>query len=80
MCEDGPVDELAAAVLAAVARHDWESLKPLLHPYLHWSDGATKLRGRTKVLAHLAVHPVSPPVEVELRDGQVYRWIGRPAE
>ncbi|TWP51848.1 nuclear transport factor 2 family protein [Lentzea tibetensis] len=74
------MDELTAEVLAAAARGDWDALKPLLHPYLHWSDGEAKLRGRTKVLAHLAAHPVGPPAEVELRDGQVYRWIGRPAE
>ena len=51
-------------------------MRPLLHPYLHFSDGSTRLRGRTQVLAHLADHPTpKPPREVEIRDGQVYRWI-----
>ncbi len=35
----------------------------------------TSLRGRSKLLAHLADHPTPrPPAEVEVRDGQVYRW------
>ena len=63
-------------VLSAVERRDWEGLKPLLHPYLHWvtRDGEV-LRGRQKVMARLLDDPPSsPPSSVELRDGQVYRW------
>ena len=48
----------------------------LLHPYLHWRDGDVALRGRKHVLAHLREHPApKPPREVEVRDGQVYRWV-----
>lgn len=55
---------------------DWEGLRLMLHPYLHWAaaDG-TRLRGRTKVLARLrTVAPPAEPAAVELRDGQIYRW------
>ena len=35
-----------------------------------------ELRGRSKVLAHLRDVPTPrPPTEVEIRDGQVYRWL-----
>jgi hypothetical protein len=62
--------------LAAIARRDWESLRPMLHPYVRWRDGGTSIRGRTKVLAHLRAHPEArPPAWWELRDGQVYRWV-----
>jgi hypothetical protein len=69
-------DVVGRAVEAASAR-DWEGLRPLLHPYLHWTrpDGGT-IRGRRNVLAHLAAEPPpAPPEAVELRDGQIYRWV-----
>lgn len=48
----------------------------LLHPYLRWHDNDVEIRGREKVLAHLLEHPAPrPPREVEIRDGQVYRWV-----
>jgi hypothetical protein len=48
----------------------------LLHPYLHFEDGAVVLRGRHAVLAHLRSHPTpKPPAAVEVRDGQLYRWV-----
>ena len=51
-------------------------VRPLLHPYLRWTDGAVSLRGRTAVLDHLRDRPTPrPPREVEVRDGQVYRWV-----
>ena len=54
---------------------EWGELRPLLHPYLHLTDGDVALRGRSNVLAHLQAHPTpKPPREVEVRDGQVYRW------
>jgi hypothetical protein len=47
----------------------------LLHPYLHWSEPRTQIRGRTKVFARLAASPKPrPPDTYELRDGQIYRW------
>jgi hypothetical protein len=62
-------------VLDALARRDWELLRCVLHPYLHWTEDGVTIRGRTKVLAHLADAPPSgPPVSYELRDGQIYRW------
>jgi hypothetical protein len=64
-----------AAAWAAADAGEWGELRPLLHPYLHWHDGDVALRGRTKVLRHLQQFPTPrPPVEVEVRDGQVYRW------
>ena len=66
-----------AAAWAAMDSSDWDSLRPLLHPHLHWRDRRTELRGRTKVLEHLRSSPTPrPPAEVEIRDGQVYRWTG----
>jgi len=68
-------DPVVAAALAAIAARDWARLKPLLHPYLHWSTRETTIRGRTNVLAHLSEHrPTRPPSTFELRDGQIYRW------
>ncbi|GIJ43991.1 hypothetical protein Val02_08770 [Virgisporangium aliadipatigenens] len=70
------VDHVVDDVLDAIGRRDWAGVKPLLHPYLHWTEPAVRLRGRTKVLAHLASIGVPPrPDAVELRDGQIYRWI-----
>ena len=64
-----------AAAWAAMDAGEWAALRPLLHPYLRWVDGQVSLRGRTKVLAHLRDGPTPrPPREVEVRDGQVYRW------
>jgi hypothetical protein len=67
--------DVIASCLDAVAHRDWVTLRAILHPYLHWTEGSVTIRGRTKVLAHLAEHPVSDrPRSYELRDGQVYRW------
>ena len=63
---------------AAMDAGEWGELRPLLHPYLHFSDGAVSLRGRSNVLAQLREHPAKPPTEVEVRDGQVYRWVRGP--
>jgi Domain of unknown function (DUF4440) len=68
-------DVVRRAHQAMLAR-DWEDLRVLLHPYLHWTatDGRT-VRGRTKVMAMLAERdPPLWPVTVEVRDDQVYRW------
>lgn len=63
------------ALCAALAAGDDATVKLLLHPYLHWTEGPVQLRGRTNVLAHLAGHRSLPaPETVELRDGQIYRW------
>lgn len=68
--------EPTAAAWAAMDAGDWGEVRPLLHPYVHWSDGAVHLRGRNRVLEHLRTHPTPrPPREVEVRDGQVHRWV-----
>jgi len=65
-----------AAAWAAMDAGEWAALRPLLHPYLRWVDGEVSLRGRNTVLAHLRHHPTPrPPREIEVRDGQVYRWV-----
>ncbi len=76
------MDEVSATAHAAMQERDWHRLRPLLHPYLHWTraDGI-RLRGRTRILDILAssAAPV-PPAKVELRDDQIYRWEEPPAE
>jgi hypothetical protein len=65
-----------AAAWAAMDAGEWGELRPLLHPYLHFADRDVELRGRSNVLRHLQDHPTpKPPSEVEVRDGQVYRWV-----
>ena len=60
---------------AAFEAGDWERLRLLLHPYLHWTEGGETTRGRTKVLARLRESDrLPPPRSIELRDDQVYRW------
>ncbi len=67
--------EPTAAAWAAMDAGEWGELRPLLHPYLHWVDGDVALRGRSNVFEHLQSHPTpKPPRDVEIRDGQVYRW------
>jgi hypothetical protein len=72
----GRVDEVTLAAYESILERDWDRLRLMLHPYLHWTaaDG-TRLRGRTKVIERLqhAAPPVKPAA-VELRDGQIYRW------
>jgi hypothetical protein len=72
----GAVDEVTRAAHQAMQQRDWDGLRLMLHPYLHWTaaDG-TRLRGRTKVMSRLQhLEPPREPVTVELRDGQIYRW------
>ena len=69
----------AARVWDLVDQQEWAEVRPLLHPHVHFQDRATTLRGRTQVLRHLADHPTPrPPTEVEVRDGQLYRWVRLP--
>ncbi|GAA4694856.1 MmcQ/YjbR family DNA-binding protein [Nocardioides conyzicola] len=77
MLHDLPeLDPPAAAAWAAVDAGEWDRARLLLHPHLHFVDGETALRGRTAVLQHLRSHPTpKPPAAVEVRDGQLYRWI-----
>jgi len=75
--QDSGVNEIALRAHAAIVAKDWATVRVLLHPYLHWtgSDGRT-IRGRSKVMDALAdaAEAPSPPISVELRDGQIYRW------
>lgn len=78
MKDDDPalVDEVVRAAHDAMAARDWDRLRVMLHPYLHWTaaDGS-RLRGRSKVMDRLqSASPPRPPAAVELRDGQIYRW------
>jgi hypothetical protein len=77
MLHDLPeLPEPTAAAWAAMDAGEWGELRPLLHPYLHWADADVSLRGRSNVLEHLQSHPTPrPPREVEIRDGQIYRWL-----
>jgi hypothetical protein len=64
-----------AHVWDLVERQRWHDVRPLLHPYVHFHDGELMLRGRNRVLDHLQEHQATrPPADVEIRDGQVYRW------
>lgn len=75
----GAMDE-AGRLIAAVEDGTLEAEKFLLHPYLHWAEGPLRLRGRVTVLAHLAGRSsLARPESYELRDGQIYRWVGPPA-
>ena len=66
----------AAAAWAAIDAGEWDEARLLLHPSLHFTDGAVELRGRVNVLEHLHSRPTpKPPTAVEVRDGQVYRWM-----
>ena len=70
------MDEVTRAAYESMMKRDWDRLRLMLHPYLHWraADG-TRLRGRTNVIDRLQ-HAAPPlePAAVELRDGQIYRW------
>jgi hypothetical protein len=76
MLHDLPDQPAPAAVAwSAIDAAEWGELRPSLHPHLHWTDGRVSLRGRSKVLSHLQGHPTpKPPADVEVRDGQIYRW------
>lgn len=67
--------EPTAAAWAAMDAGEWSELHPLLHPLVQWTDAGVSLRGRNQLLGHLRGHPrPKPPTEVEVRDGQIYRW------
>jgi len=70
------VDDIGQPAHAAILAGDWAVVRPLLHPYLHWTDsnGGT-VRGRSKVLAMLEQAAQAPAQarSIELRDGQICR-------
>ena len=72
----------AARTWALIEQQEWGEVRQLLHPYLHFADdradggAGVHLKGRNQVLAYLREHPTPrPPSSVEVRDGQVYRWV-----
>ena len=71
------MDQVVLDARAAIEAGDWARLRPLLHPYLHWTaPGGHTVRGRSNVLSQLARTPrAGLPARYELRDGQIYRWI-----
>ena len=71
------MDEVARRAHTAMVNGDWDGLRLLLHPYLHWTDSqGSTVRGRNSVMAMLERAGTAParPSSVELRDGQIYRW------
>ena len=63
-------------VVDAVAAGDPAAARLVLHPYLHWTEGGVTIRGRSNVLRLLTARmSLSAPARVELRDGQIYRWV-----
>ena len=75
--QNADVQQIVDTALDAIVRRDWDAVRRVLHPYLHWigADGRT-IRGRSKVMAMLEQASDTPdlPSSVELRDEQIYRW------
>ena len=82
--QSGGMDEVERRAVdhfrAAMAAGDAEAARLALHPYLRWTDlTGSVVRGRVNVLAALSVGGVpAPPASIELRDGQIYRWVCEP--
>jgi limonene-1,2-epoxide hydrolase len=69
------MDDHVSVVLRAIEHADLDTLKRVLHPYLHWTENGRTVRGRNAVLALLATRRhLPPPASVELRADQIYRW------
>ncbi len=65
-----------AALWAAIEAGAWSEVHSCLHPRVSWRDRDLTIEGRSDVLDHLRNHPSpKPPSEVEVRDGQVRRWV-----
>ena len=76
MLHDLPeMPEPAMAAYRFLDAGEYGELRQLLHPYLHFHDGAVSMRGRTQVLEWLREQGARPPTSVEVRDGQIYRWV-----
>ena len=74
---DGGVEDIGQRAHVAIVAGDWDTVRALLHPYLHWTDSSGTIRGRIKVLAMLeqAAQAPAQAQSIELRDGQIYRWL-----
>lgn len=67
-------------VLDAIERRNWERLRRLLHPDIHWTTAIEEqLHGAELVISQLTHDPPpAPPSYHELRDGLMCRWIDCP--
>jgi hypothetical protein len=67
-------------VLDAIERRNWERLRRLLHPEVHWTTAVEEqLHGAGAVIACLSEDPPpAPPAYHELADGRIIRWIDTP--
>jgi len=72
------MDAVVQQALDALSRADAAAIRELVHPYIHFtrSDGRV-LRGRSRMLAELDGAAPAAPASVEVRDGQIYRWVER---
>jgi hypothetical protein len=69
------MDDHVRVVLRAIEEPDPDTLKRVLHPYLHWTENGRTVRGRNTVMALLADRRyLAPPASIEVRGDQVYRW------
>lgn len=73
----GYVEKIGRRLHATVVAGDWDTVRALLHPDIHWTlaRGRT-LRGRDKVMAMLQQATEVPAwsSSIELWGGQIYRW------
>ena len=67
-------------VLDAIERRNWDRLRRLLHPDVHWTTAIEEhLHGPGAVIALLSDDPPpAPPAYHELSEGLVIRWIDTP--
>jgi hypothetical protein len=57
--QDDDADDIAQRAHAAIAAGDWPAARSLLHPYLHWTDGAGAV-GRAAGLAGIPLECLIP--------------------
>ena len=61
------MDEVDRQAYAAIVTGDWDTLRPMLYRYPHWTDSQGTLRGRSKVMAMLAhATTAAEPTSIEL--------------
>ncbi len=67
-------------VLDVIERRDWERLRQMLHPEVHWTTSVEEeLHGAPEVIERLTSDPPpAPPSYHELRGGLMHRWIDCP--
>jgi hypothetical protein len=67
-------------VLDVIEARDWEGLRRLVHPDIHWTTAVEEdLHGPDEVIARLSRDPPpAPPSYHEVRDGRMSRWIDCP--